>query len=54
MSKEVQLFPTPGPQGKICPVPCEQSDTLLMASEKTSIGVMEVFGDSLHTIPSGA
>ena len=54
MSKEVQSFLTPGYQRKICPARCEQSGTLLMASEKTSIGVMEVFGDSLHTIPSGA
>ena len=54
MSKEVQSFPTPGPQGKCCPVRCEQSGTLLMASEKSFIGVMEAFGDSPHTIPSGA
>lgn len=54
MSKEVQSFPTPGPQGKICPARCEQSDTPLMALEKSSIGAMEAYGDSPHTIPSGA
>ena len=54
MSKEVQSFLTLAHQEKICPVQCEQSDTLLMALEMNSIGVMEVFGDSQHTIPSGA
>ena len=43
-----------GASREICPARCEQSDTLLMALEKTSIGVMEAFGDSPHTIPSGA
>ena len=54
MSKELRSFLTPAHQEKICPVQCEQSDTPWMALEKNSIGEMEVYGNSQHTIPSGA
>jgi len=54
MSKELRSFLTLAHQEKICPVHCEQSDTPWMALEKNSIGEMEVYGNSQHTIPSGA